>query len=79
MYLIYDTEEEGLERADQEGLLRNLPYHRADSDGISRYHTIPMVLADGNWGLDVSDYTLTEEEQSATVSEVQFPPVDILD
>jgi len=31
------------------------------------------LIGSAKWALDVSDYTLTEEEQAATVDSVTFP------
>lgn len=68
-YLLFDTEDEGLERADIEGQKRGYAYHRVGHG--TRYHSAPIPCVDGKWALYVTDYmTLTEDE--TTVSEVSL-------
>lgn len=79
MYLLYATEEEAINRADQEGQLVGYKYWT--SNGSTRWKTAPRITAkpligSAKWSLDVSDYTLTEEEQSATVNSVTYPNYD---
>jgi hypothetical protein len=64
-YLIYNTKQEAIDRAEQEGIARNLPYYTGK--GTSRYLTYPTPTADGKWALDISGYDLTEDEAEAVV------------
>jgi hypothetical protein len=70
-YLIYNTKAEAIDRAEQEGIARNLPYHTGK--GTSRYLTYPSPTADGKWALDVSGYDLTEDEAEAVVDGFEAP------
>ena len=77
MYLLYATETEAINRADQEGQAQNLSFWTSPI-GISKWVSKPRITAkpligSAKWALDVSDYTLTEEEQAATVDSVTFP------
>lgn len=71
MYLIYDTEQEGIDRSEQEGIARGLAYHKVGKG--SRYVTRPRLTSSDTWALPVGTYNLTEEEQSAVVETVSFP------
>ena len=71
MYLIYDTEQEGIDRSEQEGIARGLAYHKVGKG--SRYVTRPRLTSSDTWALPVSTYNLTEEEQAAVVENVSFP------
>ncbi len=76
MYLLYTTEAEGITRAEAEGQAQNLAFYKYGSG--SKYVTYPKItkaplIGSAKWALDVSDYTLTEEEQAATVDSVTFP------
>lgn len=71
MYLIFNTEQEGWDRSEQEGIALGLAYHIV-GDG-SRYVTAPCLTTDNTWALSVDDYNLTEEEQAAVVESVSFP------
>ena len=70
-YLVYDTEADAISRADTEGARRGYAYHRVGSG--TRYHTYPQVTADSKYALVVDGYELTEDESSATVTDVTFP------
>jgi hypothetical protein len=70
-YLIYTTKQEAIDRAEQEGIARNLPYHTGK--GTSRYLTYPTPTAGGKWALDVSGYDLTEDEVEAVVDGFESP------
>jgi len=73
MYLIYASEEAGIERADEEGKDRNFPYWT--TGGTTRWLTKPVPTADGMWALDVSEYDLDESEESATVD--AYSPLEV--
>ena len=70
-YLIYDTEDDAIARADTEGARRGYAYHRVGSG--TRYHTYPKVTADSKYALVVDGYELTEDEESAITNSVTFP------
>lgn len=73
-YLVFDTEDEGLERADVEGQLRNYSYH---CNGIgTRYYSTPVPCEDGTWALDVTFYKTLNENES-TVNEVVLLTYDV--
>ena len=73
MYLIYASEEAGIERADEEGKDNNFSYW---TDGMgTRWLTKPVPTADGMWALDVSEYDLDESEVSATVD--TYSPLEV--
>lgn len=60
-FIIFDTEAEGWEKANQEGEACNLPYFAGT--GATRYKTAPKETTDGKWALDVTDYKhLTEDD-----------------
>jgi len=75
MYLIYTTEQEAWNRSEQEGIALGLSYHVNNGIG-SRYVTSPQETNNNKWALDVSDYSLTQSEQSATVNSFTPKPVD---
>lgn len=67
-YLIYSTKEEAITKAEEEGRAQNLE-HWVDSANVTKYLTYPIITDDGEFALDVTEYTtLTAEEQSATVT-----------
>jgi len=75
-YLVFDTEDEGLERADVEGQARNYSYHL---HGVgTRYHSTPVPCEDGTWALDVTFYKTLNESES-TVSEVTLLTIAVED
>ena len=61
-YLVFDTEEEGLNRADAEGIARNYSYHRSGSG--TRYYNTPVPCEDGKWALEVSVYRTLEDTET---------------
>ena len=73
MYLIYASEEAGIERADEEGKDNNFSYW-TEGKG-TRWLTKPVPTADGMWALDVSEYDLDESEQTATVD--AYSPLEV--
>lgn len=65
MYLIYETEEAAIERADEEGKYHDFAYW---TDGMgTRWLTEPVPTADGKWVLDVLEYDLDDLEEAALV------------
>ena len=70
-YLIYDTLEDALIKADAEGLRRGYAYHRVGSG--TRYSTYPNETASGKFALAVDGYELTEDEEALIVTSVTFP------
>ena len=75
MYLLYTTEEEAWNRSEQEGIALGLAYHKVGSG--SRYVTSPKLTANDQYALEVSNFNLTEDEESNTVLEVTFPTEEI--
>jgi len=75
-YIIYDTLEDALVKADAEGLRRGYAYHRVGSG--TRYSTYPQETASGKFALAVDGYELTEDEEASIVTSVTFPaPEDV--
>jgi hypothetical protein len=69
-YLIYPTEKDACDRADEEGKDIGYAYW---TEGIgTRWLTKPVPTADGEWALDVSEYDLDEIEE-ATVVDTYLP------
>ena len=71
MYLIFETEQEGIDRSEQEGIALGLAYHKVGKG--SRYVTSPRLTSSDTWALPVDGYNLTEEEQELVVETVTFP------
>jgi len=59
-YLIFNTEQEGLQRAEAEGIASGLPYY--SDNGVTRYFTRPQKISGNLYALDVTDYNLTGTE-----------------
>lgn len=77
MFLIYQTEQEAWDKADEEGQAQNLPYWQDPDVNVTRTLTAPMYTKDGEWALDVTDYTtLTEEEQEVVVEEINMDEIE---
>ena len=70
-YLVYETLDDALVKADAEGARRGYAYHRVGSG--TRYHTYPQVTADEKYALVVNGYELTDDETAAIVTDVTFP------
>jgi len=71
MYLIYETEQDALERADEEGKYQGFSYW-TEGRG-TRWLTKPVPTADGKWALDVSEYELDEVEEATVVDSYLIP------
>ncbi len=71
MYLIYDTEDAAIERADEEGKYHNFSYWTKGKG--TRWLTAPIPTAEGKWALDVTGYDLDELEESTATLDVTFP------
>lgn len=72
-FIIYETEEAGLVKAEQEGQAQNLPYWQ-DSENVTKYVSTPIVTSDSKWALDVTEYTtLTDEEETQVVNTINIP------
>ena len=52
--IIFNTEAEGIERAEEEGRDSGFPYFIGT--GITRYRTLPRPTNDNKWALIVDDY-----------------------
>ena len=70
-YLVYETLDDALVKADAEGARRGYAYHRVGSG--TRYTTYPQETADAKYALVVNGYELTDDETSAIVTDVTFP------
>jgi len=70
-YLVYETLDDALVKADAEGARRGYAYHKVGSG--TRYKTYPQVTADDKYALLVNGYELTEDEESAITTSVTFP------
>ncbi len=75
-YLVYETYETALSKAEEEGRAMNLPYYSVNSSvkkGSSKYRTSPKELSNDKWSLRVTDYiSLSEEEDLNTVTSVTY-------
>ena len=67
MYLLFQTYNEAVDRADIEGQRRNYAYW--SNTGSTKWHTAPIETKNG-WALKVTDYELSTEEQSQTVESI---------
>lgn len=65
MYLIYETKEAAIDRADEEGKYQGFSYW-TEGKG-TRWLTKPVPTADGKWELDVTDYELDSQEEADVV------------
>ena len=65
LYLIYETKEAAIDRADEEGKYLDFSYW-TEGKG-TRWLTKPVPTADDKWALDVSEYDLDDIEESTTV------------
>jgi len=72
MYLIYETEQGAIARADEEG--KRLNYSHWTEGKGTRWLTSPVPTADGKWALDVTSYNLSELELFST--EDTFTPLE---
>lgn len=72
--IIFNTEAEGIERADQEGQDSGFPHFVGT--GITRYRTLPRPTTDNKWALIVDDYEhLTADDivVNITVNDLLVP------
>jgi hypothetical protein len=73
MYLIYETEQDACERADEEGKYQGFSYW-TEGKG-TRWLTKAVPTADGKWALDVSEYELDDIEEASVES--SYLPVEV--
>jgi hypothetical protein len=71
MYLIYENEQDAIERADEEGKYHNFSYW-TEGKG-TRWLTKPVPTADSKWALDVSEYDLDDLEELSVVDSYLIP------
>ena len=71
MYLIYTTEQDACDRADEEGKEIGFTYW-TEGKG-TRWLTKPVPTADGKWALDVSEYELDDIEELSVVDSYLIP------
>ena len=69
-YLLYDSFDDALSRADAEGARLGYSYHKVGRG--TRYCSYPQETTSGKFALTVNKYLLTDEEESATVTSVTF-------
>ena len=67
LYLIYDTKEAAIDRADEEGKYIGFDYWIEDNGEGTRWLTYPNETIDYKWALDVTHYELDSQEQADTV------------
>lgn len=72
MYLIYETEQGAIARADEEGKYLNFSYW-TEGKG-TRWLTSPVPTADGKWALDVREYDLDDYEVPSVIDTYIAPP-----
>ena len=70
-YLVYNTLDDAIARADTEGARRGYSHHQVGRG--TRYRTYPQETADAKFALVVDGYELTEDEESAITNSVTFP------
>ena len=73
MYLLFSTEQDAIDRADEEGKYNNFAYW-TEGRG-TRWLTKPVPTADGKWALDVSEYELDGLEEASV--EDTYLPVEV--
>jgi hypothetical protein len=72
-YLIFQTEQDAIERADEEG--KEIGYTYWTEGTGTRWLTKPVPTADGEWALDVSEYDLDELEEATTAD--TYAPLEV--
>ena len=72
-YLIYQTEQDAINRADEEG--KDIGYTYWTEGKGTRWLTKPVPTADGKWALDVSEYELDDLEEASVES--SYLPVEV--
>jgi hypothetical protein len=72
-YLIFQTEQDACDRADEEGKDNGFAYW-TEGKG-TRWLTKPVPTADGEWALDVSEYELDDIEEASVES--SYLPVEV--
>ena len=71
MYLLFSTEQDACDRADEEGKYNNFAYW-TEGKG-TRWVAKPVPTADGMWALDVSEYDLDDLEELSVVDSYPMP------
>ena len=72
-YLIYQTEQDAINRADEEG--KDIGYTYWTEGRGTRWLTKSVPTADGKWALDVSEYELDDLEEASVES--SYLPVEV--
>jgi hypothetical protein len=67
LYLIYETKEAAIDRADKEGKYLDFDYWREDNGKGTRWLTYPAETIDYKWALDVTEYELDSQEEADVV------------
>lgn len=69
--IIFNTEAEGIARAEQEGRDSNFPFYTAG--GVTQYRTLPIPTNNNKWALVVDDYEhLSPEDSIVDITESDF-------
>ena len=71
MYLLFSTEQDAIDRADEEGKYNNFAYWTEGTG--TRWLTKPVPTADDMWALDVSEYDLDDLEEVTVVDSYPMP------
>ena len=72
-YLVYETLDEAIARADVEGARRGYAYHSTGDVNGTRYYSYPQITSNGKYALEVNEYELTSDEESQISTTVTFP------
>ena len=65
-YLIFTNEQDAYDRAEEQGKLDGLAYHKGDPDG-TRYSGAILETGDNKYALLVEGFDLSDQEQSQVV------------
>jgi len=68
LYLIYETKEAAIDRADEEGKYIGFDYWLEDNGKGTRWLTYPAETIDHQWALDVTEYNLDDKEEADVVN-----------
>ena len=75
MFLIYSTEEEALNRAEQEGVRLGLAFHKYGEG--SRYAAPAIETTDGEYALNVDGFLLTDDEVESAVTSFEAKTIEL--
>lgn len=75
MFLTYSTEEEALNRSEQEGVRLGLAFHKHGTG--SRYATFPVETINGKFALSVDGFLLTDDEAESAVTSFEAKTIEL--